>query len=201
MILAVTAVLSLSSGFVAALAQPAAGTATRLRGTIEAVSPDSLELTLRSGAKAGVKLPPGLRVTWVTQAKLAEVTPGSYVGTAAVAQPDGTLKALELQVFPPAMRGVGEGTHAWDLGADSSMTNGTVGDVVVTHGRMMTITYKGGEKQVLVPDDVPVVTYVPTDRSALTAGAHVLINGSRAADGTVTAGSVSVGKDGLVPPM
>ena len=65
----------------------------------------------------------------------------------------------------------------------------------------MTIIYKGGEKRVVVPDDVPVVTYEPADRAALTAGANVLINGTRAADGTVTAASVSVGTNGLVPPM
>ena len=104
-------------------------------------------------------------------------------------------------MFPPSMRGVGEGTRDWDLGTGSSMTNGTIGSLVNANGRTVTITYKGGEKKVVVPDDVPFVTYVPTDRSALTAGANVLINGTRAADGTVTAASVSVGKNGLVPPM
>jgi hypothetical protein len=99
------------------------------------------------------------------------------------------------------MRGIGEGSRDWDLGAGSSMTNGTVGSLVAANGRTMTIIYKGGEKRVVVPDDVPVVTYEPADRAALTAGANVLINGTRAADGTVTAASVSVGKNGLVPPM
>jgi hypothetical protein len=99
------------------------------------------------------------------------------------------------------MRGVGEGTRPWDLGDKSSMTNGTVGSLVAAQGRTITITYKGGEKKVVVPDDVPIVTYEPADRAALTPGANVLINGTRAADGTVTAGSVSIGKDGLVPPM
>ena len=116
-------------------------------------------------------------------------------------QPDGTLKALEVQVFPPSMRGVGEGTREWDLGAGSSMTNGTVGSLVASNGRTITITYKGGEKQVLVPDDVPIVTYEPTDRTALVTGANVLVNGTRAADGAVTAVSVSIGKNGLIPPM
>ena len=202
MVLALAAGLTLSAGLdAAAVAQPASTMPARLRGTIDTVAPGMLQLTLRSGAKASVTLPANVRVTWLTEAKLSEVKPGSYVGTAAMAQPDGTLKALELQVFPPAMRGAGEGTHAWDQGDDSSMTNGTVGSLVGTKGRTMTITYKGGEKQVVVPDDVPVVTYIPADASVLAAGEHVLINGSRAADGTVTAASVSVGKNGLVPPM
>jgi hypothetical protein len=177
------------------------GAAARLRGKIDSVSRETIQLTLRNGSKASAKLPPNVRVTWLTEVQPSEVKEGSYVGTAAVRQADGTLKALEVQVFPPSMRGVGEGSRDWDLGAGSSMTNGTVGSLVSANGRTMTITYKGGEKHVVVPDDVPIVTYEPTDRTALTAGANVLINGSREADGTVTAASISVGKNGLVPPM
>jgi hypothetical protein len=199
MMLAFAAGLCLSTS---AFAQtPAAGTPARLRGKIDAVTADTIQLTLRNGTKESVKLPADLRVTWLTVAQPSEIKEGSYIGTAAVLQPDGTLKALEVQVFPPAMRGVGEGTRAWDLGPQSSMTNGTVGSLVASTGRTITITYKGGEKKVLVPDDVPIVTYEPTDRAALTPGANVLINGTRAADGAVTAGNVSVGKAGLVPPM
>jgi hypothetical protein len=197
MLLALAVGLSLSGG---AFAQTA-GTPARLRGKIDAVTGDTVQLTLRNGAKASANLPSNVRVTWLTVAKPDEIAKGSYIGTAAVPQPDGTLKALEIQVFPPSMRGVGEGTHDWDLGAGSSMTNGTIGSLVNANGRTVTITYKGGEKKVIVPDDVPFVTYVPADRTALTAGANVIINGTRAADGTVTAASVSVGKDGLVPPM
>lgn len=111
------------------------------------------------------------------------------------------MKAPEVQVFPESMRGVGEGSRDWDLGAGSSMTNGTVGSLISAKGRTITINYKGGKKRVVIPDDVLIVTYEPADRSALTAGANVLVNGTRAADGTVTATSVSVGKNGLVPPM
>jgi hypothetical protein len=182
------------------LAQPS-GSPARLRGKVESVSGDTLELVLRSGDKVSAKLAANTRIVWLTKAKLSEVQKGSYVGTAAVAQPDGTLKALELQVFPESMRGVGEGSRDWDLGAGSSMTNGTVGNLVAANGSTITITYNGGEKHVVVPDNVPVVTYSPADRSALTPGANVLVNGMRGADGAVSAMSISVGKDGLVPPM
>ena len=195
--------LSIVMGVTAAgqLAWPADNARVRLRGTVESVAGDQLQLTLRNKKQANVTLPQDLRVTWLLTAPIDDIQPGSYVGTAATAQPDGTLKAMEVQVFPPSMRGVGEGTHPWDMGADSSMTNGTVGSLVKANGRTITITYKGGEKRVLVPDDVPIVTYQPTDRTALTKGAHVLINGTRAADGSVVANYISVGKDGLVPPM
>jgi Domain of unknown function (DUF5666) len=177
------------------------GTPARLRGKIEAISGDTLQLTLRNGTKASATLQPNTRVTWLTVAQPNDIQKGSYVGTAAVPQADGTLRALEVQVFPPSMRGVGEGTRPWDLGAQGSMTNGTIGSLIASNGRTITITYKGGEKRVVVPDDVPIVTYEPADRTALTPGANLLINGTRGPDGTVTARSISVGKNGLVPPM
>ena len=177
------------------------GSPARLRGKINAISDDAIQLTLRNGTKASAKLSSNVRIVWLTVAQPNEIKQGSYVGTAAVPQADGTLKALEVQVFPESMRGVGEGSRDWDLGPGSSMTNGTVGSLVAAKGRTITITYKGGDKRVVVPDDVPIVTYEPANREALTVGASVLVNGSRAADGTVTATSVSVGKNGLVPPM
>jgi hypothetical protein len=192
--------LMIAGGVTAAEAQPAS-TAARLRGTIDSITGNTIELTLRNNTKTTAELPPNLRVTWLTEAQPSDIQKGSYIGTAAVPQPDGSLRALEVQVFPPAMRGVGQGTHPWDTGAGSSMTNGTVGSLVNANGRTITITYDGGEKKVFVPNDVPIVTYAPADRSVLAPGQHVIINGTRAADGNVTASSISVGKDGLVPPM
>ena len=183
-----------------ALAQTAPNRA-RVRGTIAAVAADHLELILADGGRAMVALPADARMTWLVAAKPSDIAPGSYNGTVSRPLPDGSRIAAEVQVFPPAMRGVGEGHSPWDLPGESNMTNGTIGQMVVANGRMITLTYKGGEQRVLVPDNVPFVTYMPADRSALTVGAHVLINGTRAADGAVTALAVSIGKDGLVPPM
>jgi hypothetical protein len=172
-----------------------------LRGKIVAVSGNTLDMALRNGNKASVMLPSNVRVTWITAAKPADIAQGSYIGTAAIPQPDGTLRALEVQVFPPNMRGIGEGSRPFDLAPGSTMTNGTIGSMVSANGRTLTVTYNGGEKKVFVPDDVPFVSYAPADRSALSPGANIIVNGKRAADGTVTAVSVSVGQNGLVPPM
>jgi hypothetical protein len=81
------------------------------------------------------------------------------------------------------------------------MTNGTIGSIVSANGRTLTVTYKGGEKKIFVPDGVPFVSYAPADRSALTPGSNVLLIATRTPDGTVTANTVLVGKNGLVPPM
>src|ERR1700712_3620994 len=201
-LLSLCAATVLASG--AAYAQPApsgqAGPA-RLRGTIDAVSADAMDVSLRGGAKVHVLLPANLRTTYVVPAKLSDIQPNSYIGTAAAPQPDGTQRALEVHVFPPSMRGSGEGFRPFDLEPGSTMTNGTVGNLVTTNGRVATVKYGNEEKKILIPDDVPVVSFEPTDRSALKAGAKVIVSGQRAADGTVTAASVNIGKDGLTPPM
>jgi hypothetical protein len=201
-LLSACAVVAVGTGV--ALAQPAPGGQTgqvRLRGTIDAAGADSLDVTVRGGNKVHVLVPATVRTTFVIAAKLSDIQPGSYIGTAAAPQPDGTLRALEVQVFPPSMRGVGEGHRPWDLQEGSTMTNGTVGSLVQTSGRVATVRYGNEEKRVLIPDDVPVVSYEPADRSALKPGAKVIITGERAADGTVTAVSINIGKDGLTPPM
>ena len=202
-LLAVYVGLALISG--AALAQPipaAQPGPVRLRGTIEAASDDALDLLIRGGGKIHVLLPGTLRTTYVVAAKLSDIQPNSFIGTAAAPQPDGTLKALEVHVFPPSMRGAGEGFRPYDLdGGGSTMTNGTVGSLVGTSGRIATVKYGNEEKKVLIPDDVPVVSFEPTNRSALQVGVKVVANGQRGADGTVTVTAVNIGKDGLTPPM
>lgn len=194
---------SLTSGLATAQPAPAAGPGpARFRGAIDATGPDSVDITTRAGAKIHMQMPGTARVVSVVNAKLSDIQPNSYIGTAAAPQPDGTLKALEVHIFPPSMRGTGEGFRPWDLeGGGSTMTNGTVGSLIGTSGRTATVKYGDGEKKVIIPDDVPIVTFEPSDRSALKPGERVVVNGQRATDGSLTVASVSVGKDGLAPPM
>ena len=197
--LALLGSLTLAAG--AARAPAPAPTPARIRGTVDAVSTDGLDLTTRAGTKTHVVLPATFRVVSVIKSKIGDVQPGSYIGSAAAPQPDGTLRALEVTVFPPSMKGAGQGSYAWDLGPSTSMTNGSVGKLDSTNGHTMVVDYGSGEKTIVIPDDVPIVSLELADRNIIVPGAHVIVNGTRAADGTVTAGGVNVGKDGLVPPM
>ena len=115
---------------------------------------------------------------------------------------DGTQRAIEVLLFPEARRGSGEGHYPWDVQPGSMMTNATVADVVtVDQARRMTLKYKDGEKTIVVPADAPIVTFEPGDRAMLKPGAHVMFGAAKQPDGSLTASGVSVGKDGLVPPM
>jgi hypothetical protein len=183
-----------------AAAAPAAAPA-RVRGTIDKVDANGIEVTTRSHDKVTLKLADDVSLTWIEPIAVSAIKPNAFIGTAAVTQPDGTLKALEIQVFPESMRGVGEGHRPWDLGEGSTMTNGTVGELKGANGRTLTLTYKGGEQTVVVPPQAPVITYAPATRAALKKGAHVIVFVSQGADGTMTATRIGVGRNGLVPPM
>lgn len=173
------------------------------RGTIDAVNGNTLKITTRQGDKLDVGLTDSTKVNSVTQAKISDIRPDSFIGTAAVLQADGTLKALEVHVFAPALRGSGEGFNPFESanGQVNTMTNGTVGKLVNSNGRMMTVKVKDQEKTVMVPDDVPVVLITPADKSVLKPGTNVVLFAMTNDKGQLVARGISAGKDGLTPPM
>ena len=93
----------------------AAQTPVRVRGTVEALDGTQLTVKSRDGADVKIKLADNYAVAAVVATELAAVKPGSFIGTASMKQSDGSLVALEVLVFPEAMRGTGEGHYPWDL--------------------------------------------------------------------------------------
>ena len=176
---------------------------TPVRGTIENLNDNTLQLTTRQGEKLSVGLTDKTKVNSVSKAKMSDIKPDSFIGTAAVPQADGTLKALEVHVFAPGLRGSGEGFNPFESanGQVNTMTNGTVGKLVNSNGRKMTVKYHDKEKTVTVPDDVPVVLITPADKSILKPGTKVVLFAMKDDKGNAIARGISAGKDGLVPPM
>jgi hypothetical protein len=180
----------------------AAQTPVRVRGTVEALDGYQLKVKSREGTNVTIKLADPYTVAAVVKTELAAVKPGAFIGTASMKQADGSLVALEVLVFPEAMRGTGEGHYPWDLQPESMMTNATIATLADSpKGREMTLTYKGESNKVIVPAGVPIVTFAPGDKAMLKPGAKVFIGTQKQADGTLTAARVNVGKDGLTPPM
>lgn len=174
----------------------------RIRGDVIAIEGQKLQVRSRSGEMVTIDLADPYTVTSVVRIAPEAITPGSFVGTAALPQPDGTERALEVLVFPESGRGSGEGHYAWDLQPGSMMTNATVANIVdIDNARRMTLKYKDGEKVITVPPNVPIVTFEPGSREMLRPGAHVMFSATVRPDGSLTATRVAVGKDGLVPPM
>ncbi|HVV92144.1 MAG TPA: hypothetical protein VHD15_01885 [Hyphomicrobiales bacterium] len=173
-----------------------------IRGTISAVDGSTLIVKTREGATAKVELGDKTAVSAVRNIDVGEIKAGSYIGTAAMPEGAGKLSALEVLVFPPQMKGVGEGQNPYNLKPKSSMTNGTVGKVTATGGGPeMTVSYKGQSATLTIPPGTPVVTFAKADRSDLKPGKAVFVFGPKGADGAVAARFVTVEKDGVKPPM
>jgi len=185
------------------LALPAsAQTPARIRGAIASLDGQILTVKTREGPEVKIKLADNYSVAAVVPITMDQIKPGSFIGSAAMKQADGSMKAVEVLVFPEAMRGANEGHYPWDLMPESTMTNATVEAVVDgTTGREMALTYKGGKQKIIVPAGVPIVTFEPGDKSLLVPGALVFVGSQKAADGNLSAGRVNVGKNGFKPPM
>ena len=176
---------------------------TRIRGTLEQVDGNLLTIKARSGEVMKVKVPDNVVVVGIAKASMADIGNGKFIGTTTVGQKDGALVAEEVHIFPESMRGTGEGHRDWDLRPESKMTNANVANVKnMGDGRVMTVQYKGGEKQVLVTPRTSVVSFEPASRGDLKPGTGVFINAAeRQPDGTYTAPRVNVGLKGQIPPM
>ncbi len=175
----------------------------RIRGTVEAVDGSLLTVKSREGTDMKVRLTDNVAVFGVAKTAISEIKPGSYIGVSAMPEPDGTQKALAVQIFPESQRGIAEGFRPWDLRPNSTMTNATVAETVAgTDGQIILVKYKDGEKKVVVPPDTPIVSFVAGDKSELKPGARIIIfSATRKEDGTLEAGRVNVGRDGITPPM
>jgi hypothetical protein len=171
-----------------------------LRGTVDSVDNNTLSFTTRSGAHQTIGLTDKTGIRLVSKTDIDSIKADSFIGSAAIPQADGSLKALEVTVFEPSLKGSGEGHYGWENadGSTGTMTNGTVGKLAKANGRTLTVGYKGGEKQLMVPTDVPIAYVEPGKTEQLVKGAKVVVFPGE--DGK-TARGVAVGKDGFQPPM
>jgi len=175
---------------------------TRVRGAIESVDGDVITVKSRSGEDFKLHMTADMTVVGIVKSSLSEIKPGSFIGATTVPGPDGAPKAIEVHIFPEAMRGTGEGSRPFDLKPNSTMTNATVSDSVVSNdGRTLLVKYKGGEKRVDITPDTVIVTFAPGEKSELKAGAKVIAAMKQLPDGSFETSRVSVGRDGLTPPM
>jgi len=195
---------SISSGLLIAApvhAEEAKAERINVRGSIVSYSGSTLEVKTREGETLAVSLADGWQVSSVVKAQLTDIKPGDFVGIASLPKKGGGDGALEVLIFPPALKGTGEGSYGWDLKPNSSMTNATVADAVKdVDGRTVTVSYHGKEKKIAIPDGTPVVTFAAATKDDLIPDAVVFIPAEKTVNGPV-AHQILVGKNGVVPPM
>jgi hypothetical protein len=175
----------------------------RIRGTIESVNGANLTIKPSSGASFVLHLADGARVVQAVAASAADVKPGTYVGITNEVGPDGKQTAVEVHIFPEAMRGTGAGERSWDLSKTSRMTNGAVGTkVTAVDGDKLEITYKGGSSTITLKPGTQIMAFTPGSVSDLKPGTHVFVRDAKAGpDGVLQAGYIVAGKDGFAPAM
>jgi outer membrane lipoprotein SlyB len=179
----------------------------RVRGTIEKVDGNTLLIKAPTGgAPITLTLADNAVVVGVLKATVADIKEGSYIGSGAMPQPDGTQKAVEVHIFAESQRGTGDGHRPnWDgssYGAGvGTMTNGAVGQAVSSvDGPVITVKYKDGEKKVVVGPNTPIVRYEVGEKSELKPGAAVsVVAATKKPDGTFSAARINVGRNGVVP--
>lgn len=173
-----------------------------VRGSILSLTGNTLKVKTRDGKTVDVGLADGWKIAGVTRAAITDIKPGDFVGIASVPKADGGDGALEVLIFPPAMKGTGEGSYGYDLKPNSSMTNATVANAVKgVDGHTVTVSYHGKEKKINIPEGTPVVTIVEASTEDLKAGAMVFIPAAKDGAGALATNRIVVGTRGIVPPM
>ncbi|TMB03747.1 MAG: hypothetical protein E6J64_14210 [Deltaproteobacteria bacterium] len=174
-----------------------AQTTQRVRGTITGLEGDVLTVKSRDGKEVRVQLAPDTQVAVAKATTLAEIKPGTYVGSAAVKRADGTLVAKEVHTLGPQ---VPAGHIAWDLEPGSTMTNANLaGTAKAAGGQEITLQYKDGTQKILVPPGTPIVTFVPGDRAALKPGETIFTTARVEEGGKLSTQRIQVSKDGVRP--
>ena len=186
----------------AAAQTPPETTPMRVVGTVGKLDGRNLTVNPREGAPVTIALSADAAVYGVEKRTLTDIKPGDFLASGGVRGTDGKIHAVEVRIFPAALRGTGEGQRPWDVKPDGVMTNATVGTVSQSpEGGVIRVTYKVGESEYIVGPEVPVLAYVPADMGLLKPGAAVLLTAQKHPDGNLTANRVTAEKDGVKPPM
>jgi hypothetical protein len=175
----------------------------RVRGSITDFDGHELRIKTRDGRNLNIGVTNATRIKAIVALKIRDIKRGSFVGVTAITKaPGGPLLAREVHIFAESQRGIGEGHYAWDLEPGSTMTNGNVDAIVDSvNGKELTLSYKGGRQKIIVPKGAPIVAFQPADKSLLKAGAQIFCIAQQTANGSLTAQHVSVGVNGMKPPM
>lgn len=168
---------------------------TRVRGTIVSVDGGSLVLKTTEGRDVAIGLGPKTSYAYTKKVAAEDIRPGAGLGTTTVKNAEGKAVAREVHLFGD--RPVpNEGSRPMERDPGATMTNARVS---ATSPGAMTLSYKGGELEVLLPPDIPLLIAVESDRSVLVPGEYASIVATSGADGRLIATRVQTARDGAKP--
>jgi hypothetical protein len=173
----------------------------RIRGTVERIEGPVFVVKTRDGSEMKLTVTDNPLFVVIVPAKMSDIKPGMFVGSAGMMQQDGSQKAIEVHIFPESMRGTGEGHYDWDLLPKSKMTNGNVEQAVTgVDGPVLSVKYKDGEKKLVVTPQTVVVTYEMGKRDEIQPGTRIFVAAAKKqADGTFQTPRITYGRNGEGP--
>lgn len=174
----------------------------RIRGTVVSLTDTTLTIVARDGKT--MQLPTDLKtpVQYSVRMDFATLMPGVTVGSTAMADPAGNLTALEVHMFNAGTGSPPPSQRESDLKPGSILSTGTLVEVdTALHHRRLKLHVGAKDVVISVLDDTPTVTYAPADRSAVQPGTKVYLHVRRIEGGGFATGSITVGKDGIAPPL
>jgi hypothetical protein len=172
------------------LAAPAAG--GTVEGTIAAVEAGGLTITTPTGGQVRVLLASETTIIQRRQVALEAIRPNDFVGVTARREPDGSLTALSINIFPPEFKDrIRQAQFVMNTG--NIMTNATVfQNVRRIEGRTLYLRLGDGSAVIAVPKDAVVLRLTVARPSDLRAGMTVTVRGVAGTDGSLTAGTITV---------
>jgi outer membrane lipoprotein SlyB len=170
----------------------------RIRGTIEKVDGQMLNIKAKDGATMMVKVADNGPVRNIVKASLADIQAGSYLAITAMPQPDGSQKAVAILIFPAGPKPP-DGFSNWDFMPGSTMTNATVDNTVASvDGQKLVVKYKDGEKTVVVPPNAEITTFKAATMADVKPGEKIFIFAAKKLpDGGLEAPNIAVGDYGV----
>lgn len=173
----------------------------RFRGTVLRAEADRLEIRRTGGSTLTLRMNPRTRVYAVNAASLSGIKPESYVSVigAPGAEPR---RATAVTLYSPSERGFEAGSQPWDTAPGATLAAGWVADLRGRDGPLrLTLAYGGGQASFALPDTVPVTQISPGEKALLEPGAAVTVFARAAPDGSLDAGTIAVGRRGVVPGL
>jgi len=194
--------LTMGTALLLGAVQAEAAGKVRISGTIETIDGADLKVKAVDGKEIMVKMKPGMTVSGIRNAAVADIKRGDFVGIGSQPTASGINGAVQVVIFPASMKGAGERDRAWDARPNGQLTNATVTDAVDSpSGPILHLDSNGGQRKINIPAGTTIIEITSATKDDLKAGAGVSIQGMSSDDSPiVTADSVRVGLAGAIPP-
>ena len=176
-------------------AQSTPQSATRIVGTVTALSDEGLTVRDATGKEVKVGFAPGVTVLASRPISKDDIKPGDFVASANLSETEGVGRSIEMRLFEAGSR-AGEGNRPMTqpgAAPNQVMTNATVTKVARTAaGLELDVQYPGGSRHLIVPPEVTILGSYPVDPSMLKSGTAVTLTAIPGSDGALRATRIQI---------